>query len=335
MPPTVAICIGTYNQSQYLRRSITSALTQAYPVQEIWVSDDASADATPELMREICAEHPEIRYCRQPSNLGLSANLSWLLSQPSAELIVRLDSDDFLELDYVAVLAALMSQFPQAGYAHCDVNEIDAEGDVSRVRRLARSRMFETAEQALLGNASGYRAAANCILYRAAALKEVDYYRPTRDWKYCEDWDMVVRLAIAGWGNVYAPRVLSNYRVWDDGKGIRASRKMAEVRETALIYKNRLFPEYAKRGWSTDPLSVHMRSKAVGYADAIDSPNLDAANRETYKQLLRELGASNRLSLAIWMAEHGFNPAIRFLVRARIWFKDQAKRMIRLAQPSR
>jgi len=334
MAPTVAICIGTYNQSQYLRRCISSAQAQSYPIQEIWVSDDASTDATAELMSAVSAEHPEIRYCRQPSNLGLSANLSWLLSQPSAELIVRLDSDDFLEPDYVAVLATLMSQFPQAGYAHCDVNEVDREGRLTRVRRLARSNTFESAEQALLRGASGYRAAANCILYRAAALREVDYYRPALTWKYCEDWDMIVRLAIAGWGNVYAPRILSNYRVWDDGKGMRASRKMAEVRETALIYKTRLIPEYEKRGWSTQPLENHMRSKAVNYAEAIDSPNLSGENREGYKQLLRDLGASRQLSLAIWMAEHGFNPAIRFWTRIRIWLKDQAKRVVRMTLPS-
>ena len=39
--PTVAVCIGTYNQAQYLRGSIESALAQTYPIQEIWVADDA------------------------------------------------------------------------------------------------------------------------------------------------------------------------------------------------------------------------------------------------------------------------------------------------------
>jgi glycosyltransferase involved in cell wall biosynthesis len=326
---SVAICIGTYNQSQYLRGSIASALAQTYPAQEIWVSDDSSTDETDLVMQSVCGEHPRIRYHRQPANLGLSGNLSWLLSQPRTDLIVRLDSDDRLGPDYVAVLTNLMRKYPNAGYAHCDVNEIDGEDHPRKVRCLMRSNTFESAEQALKSNASGYRVAANCILYRASAIEQVGYYRPNLSWRFCEDWDMILRLILAGWGNVYAPQVLSNYRVWDDGKGVRASRKMAEVRETAFIYKNRLFPEYTKRGWSTAPLARHMRSKAVIYAEAIDSLNLGAENREAYKELLRDLGASRRLSFAIWMAEHGFNPAIRFWMKAKTWLKDHFKRLAR------
>jgi len=331
-PLTTTVCIGTYNQAQYLRGSIGSAIAQTYPIQEIWISDDASTDDTDSVMRELCEQYPQIRYYRQPVNLGLPGNISWLLSQPQTDLIVRLDSDDRLEPDYVAVLAGLMQQYPQAGFAHCNVNEIDVAGHIRRVRRLSRINDYESSEQALKRSASGYRAAANCILYRAKAIREVDYYRSTLSWRYCEDWDMILRLAIAGWGNVYSPRVLSNYRVWDDGKGVRASRKMAEVRETAEIYKKRLIPEYEKRGWSITPLTKNMRAKAIGFTDALDSPRFSQEEREEYKRLLLNLGASSRLSVAIMMAEHGFNPLTRLLARTRSAVKDQAKRALRLAK---
>jgi glycosyltransferase involved in cell wall biosynthesis len=332
--PSVAVCIGTYNQSQYLKSSIASALAQTYPIAEIWVSDDASTDDTEAVMREICAEHPQVRYYRQPVNLGLPGNISWLLSQPSTELIVRLDSDDRMEPDYVAVLAALMARHPQAGYAHCDVHEIDIEGRVRRVRRLMRTVEYESPETALERSASGYRAAANCILYRADAIRAADYYRPTLKWRYCEDWNLIVRLAIAGWGNVYAPKVMSNYRVWDDGKGVRASRKMAEVRETAEVYKTLLIPEYERRGWSIAPLTRNMRSKAVGFADALDSPQFSEEDRRQYKVLLRELGASASLSLAILLAESGLNPAVRSWTRVRRRFRDGVKRVVRALRPA-
>ena len=327
--PTAAICIGTYNQSQYLRRSIFSALEQTYPVQEVWVSDDASTDETPEMMSEICALHPQVRYYRQPVNLGLPGNISWLLSQPSTALIVRLDSDDYMEPDYVAVLAGLMKQYPEAGYAHCDVNEIDIEGVVRRIRRLARRNTYESPELSLRRSASGYRAAANCILYRAAAIKEANYYRPTLAWKYCEDWHLIIRLAINGWGNVHAPRVLTNYRMWEDAGGVRASRKMAEVRETAEIYNTLLAPEFARHGWSLAPLRRNMRLKALDYVDALDSPRFNEHDREEYKHLLRSLGDSPRLSLAIFLAEHGLNPLFRLLTRMRIGVKDLVKCALR------
>ena len=335
-PPqlSVAICIGTYNQSQYLKASIESALAQTYPIQELWVSDDASTDDTPAVMEEIRQLHPHIRYHCQPQNLALPGNLSWLLAQPKTELIVRLDSDDRLEPNYVAVLAELMRQYPQAGFAHCDVAELDKDNRRPRIRRLTRTKVYESGDEALQSNASGYRTAANCILYRAQALKDANYYIPNLDWRTCEDWDMCLRIAAKGWGNVYAAQTLSNYRVWDDAQGVRAKRKMSEVTTNIAIYKHTLIPEYQKRGWSIAPLERNMRRKAIAFADAIDSPLFTEQDRVSYKALLHDLGNSKSLSIAIALADCGFNPVIRWWTRTQLRLKDAFKMILRAAKSS-
>lgn len=330
--PSVAICIGTYNQAEYLRGSIESAFAQSYPVREIWVADDASTDSTSSVMETILQDYPQIRYHRHPVNLGLPGNLSWLLSRPSTDLIVRLDSDDRLEPQYVAVLAELMRHYPQAGFAHCDVFELDKNDGRNRIRRLNRTLIFESGEDALKSNASGYRTAANCIMYRNRALRDVNYYIPNLTWRTCEDWDMCLRMAAKGWGNVYAAQVLSNYRVWDDTQGVRASRKMSEVMTNIDIYKKTLIPEYQKRGWSIAPLIRNMRRRAVGLADALDSPLFSEQDRVQYKALLNELGQSPFLSLAIAMASLGLNPLIRFCKVIGIRLKDSAKVILRTAR---
>jgi glycosyltransferase involved in cell wall biosynthesis len=333
-PLSVAICIGTYNQGQYLRGSIESALAQTYPIQEIWVSDDASTDDTPAVMAEICREYPHIRYYRQPKNLALPGNLSWLLAQPQTDLIVRLDSDDRLEPEYVAVLAELMREHPRAGFAHCDVGELDGDNNRPRIRRLSRSKVFESGEEALRSNASGYRTAANCILYRAQALRDVNYYIPNLDWRTCEDWDMCLRIAAKGWGNVYGAKTLSNYRVWEDAQGVRAARKMSEVMTTTSIYRHTLIPEYEKRGWSIGPLKRNMRLKAIGFADAIDSPLFSEEDRVKYKALLNNLGRSTALTLAISLADLGLNPWVRRWNRVQQRMKDAVKRVLRGVRPA-
>jgi len=331
---TVAICIGTYNQSQYLKASIESALAQTYPIQELWVSDDASTDDTQSVMEEMCRLYPHIRYYRQPKNLALPGNLSWLLAQPATDLIVRLDSDDRLEPDYVKVLAELMRQHPQAGFAHCDVGELDKNNQRPRIRRLTRSKVYESGEEALQSNASGYRTAANCILYRAQALREVNYYIPNLEWRTCEDWDMCLRMAAKGWGNVYAAKTLSNYRVWDDAQGVRAARKMSEVMTNIAIYKHTLIPEYQKRGWSIAPLQRNMRLRAVRFADAIDSPLFTAQDRVQYKALLHELSESRSLSFAIALADLGLNPLVRWWARTKLLAKDAVKVILRTLRPA-
>ncbi len=334
-PLTVAVCIGTYNQAQYLRGSIESAIAQTYPIQEIWVADDASTDDTPAVMEEICKDYPQVRFYRQPKNLKLPGNLSWLMAQPSTEIIVRLDSDDRLQPNYVEVLVHLMQLHPQAGFAHCDVFELDEHDHRSKVRRIIRSKTYESPEDMLKSNASGYRAAANCIMYRTQALRDVNYYIPNLDWGPCEDWDMVLRMAAKGWGNVYAPQPLSNYRVWDDVQGARAKRKTAEVWTTTLVYEKTLIPEYEKRGWSIEPLKRNMRKKAVEFVDALDSPRFTEQDRVEYKRVLNELGKSTSLSIAISMAEMGLNPVMRAWKKTKRSVKEGVKSVIRAMRPSR
>ena len=334
-PLTVAICIGTYNQGQYLRCSIESALGQSYPIQEIWIADDGSTDDTQSIMAEYCRQYPQVHYHRHPANVGPARNLSWVLGRPETDLVVRLDSDDRLELTYVEVLAGLMRQFPKAGYAHCDVWETDGVGERARLRQLTRSLVYEDSEAALKSNAMGLRTAANCLLFRAEALKEANYYLAHPAWTASEDWDLALRMAVNGWGNVYAAQTLSNYRQWDDPKGVRGYRKIQEVSTNVEIYKNLLIPEYQKRGWSIAPLTRNMRHKAIGFADSLDSPNFSDKDRSDYKRLLKDLGDSMMLSVAISVANIGLNPLVRQWKRMRKVLRDYAKRILRIIRPPR
>jgi glycosyltransferase involved in cell wall biosynthesis len=332
---TVGISIGTYNQAQYLRSSVESALAQTHPISEIWVVDDTSTDNTPEVMAQLCKEYPKIQYHRHEKNMGPARNLSWALAKPQTDLVVRLDSDDRLEPRYVEVLAGLMEKHPQAGYAHCDVWELDENNVQSRHRQLTRSVTYETPEEALKSNDNGLRTAANCLLFRATALKQANYYLAHPTWTFSEDWDLAVRMAILGWGNVYAPETLSNYRQWDDPQGARASRKMMEVQTNLAIFEETLLPEYERRGWSTATLRRNMRRKAVNFADALDSPRFTDADRAAYKAVLNRLGKSAGLSFAFFLADIGLNPLLRSWVRGKRQVKDSVKKVLRGTKPVR
>ena len=334
--PSVSVCIGTYNQARYLVECVESILAQTCPVEEIWVSDDASTDNTQMVMEELCRRYSTVRYYRHSSNQGIAKNLSWALAQPFTELIARIDSDDKMEPRFIETLAGLMKKYPQAGYGHGDVYEIDSRGVRTRVRRLQRSAVYEDAEESLRKNAQGYRVAADCILFRAAALKQANYYHANASWKSAEDWDLSVRMAILGWGNVYAAEPLASYRVWDDSGQARFKRKVAEIECVTKVYMGTLEPEYIRRGWSTGILRKNMRRRAVGFADALDSPLFSEAERAIYKARLRELGDSVSLSVAIFLAEAGFNPIVRRMRRVKIRLKDQVKSWLRgMKKPER
>jgi glycosyltransferase involved in cell wall biosynthesis len=323
---SVAVCIGCYNQGHYLEGALLSVFAQTLPAAEIFVSDDASTDGTPETMAALRGAFPTVHFFRQSRNLGVAGNNSWLLAQPKTDIIVRLDSDDRLESEYVEVLEELMRKYPRAGYAHCHAYELDGQDNKTRIRRLRPRPEFEDSDTALQNTISGMKVAANNIMYRAEAARQANYFR--EGMKYSEDWDLLVRLADLGWGNVYSSRILSNYRVWSDAQNIRARRKMAEVSTTIQVYRDSLEPAYQRRGWPTENMMRYRKEWAIRFTDALDSPLFDNEERGEYKELLTKLGDSWVLRLRIWAATAGFNPLIRRILQLEEQLKDRLKNLL-------
>ncbi len=90
----VTIMIPTYNQAAFIREAIDSALAQTYPNLEVIVGDDASPDATPEIVAKI--NDPRLKYVRNTCNLGRAANYRNLLyNHATGDYVVNLDGDDY------------------------------------------------------------------------------------------------------------------------------------------------------------------------------------------------------------------------------------------------
>ncbi len=60
--PLVSVIVPSFNQGPYLRASLHSILAQAYRPLEIVVVDGASTDDTVAILREMSAQHPELRW---------------------------------------------------------------------------------------------------------------------------------------------------------------------------------------------------------------------------------------------------------------------------------
>lgn len=320
----VAICIPTYNQAKYLRESVSSACGQTHPNVEVWVSDDASTDNTPQIMAE--CQLPQVRYHRHPHNLGIAANNNWLLSQPKTEFIVRLDSDDILSPDYVTRLLELLSEYPKAGYAHAAVREIDQHGKTRRLRHLGKRDQFQDAPEALQAAIFGYRVAANICMFRSSVLHQLNFYRPGMN--FCEDWDLSVRIADAGWGNVYSSSVLACYRVWDDALQVRPKRKETELRGMIQLYEQSVQPAFARRGWDTQIIHHQRCQMAINHAIALDSPVFAPPEQATIVELLQKLGDSPALQRRLKLVHWGFGAYFRWYSSIELQLKDLIKQWL-------
>ncbi|HIP13783.1 MAG TPA: glycosyltransferase family 2 protein [Arcobacter sp.] len=97
--PKVTIMIPTYNQSQYIKQAVESALAQDYSNIEIIVSDDSTNNKTRDILEEYVISE-KIRYYHNKPRLGRVENYYHTLrNYPTGEWILNLDGDDFLVND--------------------------------------------------------------------------------------------------------------------------------------------------------------------------------------------------------------------------------------------
>lgn len=288
--PVVAICIPTYNQAPYLPFAVESALAQVGVVTHVWISDDASTDNTDEVLDKFSA-NVRVSIIRNVSNAGVSANTQLVMRIPDYAYVVRLDSDDILYPSYCWELVNLLERYPEAGIAHCAVDQINEHGIVAFARRLARRTGYQASRTALRDAVYGYKVAANICMFRKRALTSQEYLFDT-EINFVEDWDFYVRLADAGFGNVYNSKVLAGYRVCSNAS-MRLGRKAAEILGITHVLCKTLEPSWQRRGWNCAAISAARKRFARVHLDFLRSVQLDDPEREGLIKLLHELAGED------------------------------------------
>jgi O-antigen biosynthesis protein len=95
--PTVSTVILSYNQKDYIKEAIESALAQKGEfVHEIIISDDGSTDGTDRIIRQYSEKYPLlIRDVSSRNNVGISGNYKRGFAACSGEYIATLEGDDY------------------------------------------------------------------------------------------------------------------------------------------------------------------------------------------------------------------------------------------------
>ncbi len=97
----ITVVIPVYNTGTYLRRCLDSVLEQTIHDMEIICVDDGSTDDSSEVLSEYASKDSRIRVETFENNKGLSAARNWALDIARGEYIYFLDSDDWIDSDYL------------------------------------------------------------------------------------------------------------------------------------------------------------------------------------------------------------------------------------------
>lgn len=127
--PTVSIGLPVYNGENYLADALGSLAAQTYGDFEIIVSDNASTDATEEIVRRCMRDDDRIRYYRNDHNLGANPNYNRTFALARGQYFRWHAHDDRCDVKYLEICLDVLEHDPGVSLVHCRTAYIDRNGD--------------------------------------------------------------------------------------------------------------------------------------------------------------------------------------------------------------
>jgi len=129
----VTICVPTHNRAKYIGRAIRSLIGQSFEKKnfEIIVVDDGSKDNTSLILSSF---KNDIKIIRNKKKLGLSASLNKAIKLSRSKYFLRVDSDDYVNKEYINFLYKMINENRDYNAAYCDYFLVDEnENFIERV----------------------------------------------------------------------------------------------------------------------------------------------------------------------------------------------------------
>lgn len=124
---SVALC--THNGERYIEQQLRSIAAQSMQPAELVISDDASTDATLEIVARVTAEFDfSVTVLENSSALGVTANFAQAIGACSGELIALSDQDDVWHAHKLKTMAHKFDQDPQLLLVSANARLVDGSG---------------------------------------------------------------------------------------------------------------------------------------------------------------------------------------------------------------
>lgn len=230
--PLISVALCTYNGAKYLVEQLDSLLAQSYRNLEIIIVDDASTDATREIIEKYLPIDGRIRFFRNGENLGYNKNFEKAMSLAEGELIAFCDQDDIWGLQKLEVMAGHIGE---NRLLYHDSELIDENGASLGISTKSHHRFVRgRSEDKLLYN--------NCISAHACIFRRelLDDLPPLPEILYF-DWWIAYTAACTGKLD-YLDRKLVKHRIHPDSttQNDQNDSRRLRVQQLAAFYNHPL-----------------------------------------------------------------------------------------------
>ncbi len=224
--PTVSVVMAVHNEERYLRSAVDSILVQDFRNFEFIIIDDASTDATPDMLRDFARRDDRIRILSNAENLSVPRSLNRGLDAARGRYIARMDGDDISLPHRLSEQVRFLDANPDFVLVGGGAEYIDADGKVTK-RFVAGATPWEFDWISIFRPPLLHPSA----MYRAALVRDNnERYDPACD--RAEDFEFWHRLLRHGKG-CELPGVYVRYRVHEANVSTTHSIKQRQIANCA------------------------------------------------------------------------------------------------------
>lgn len=234
--PKITVVTLSYNQGEFLERTIRSVLSQGYPNLEYIVIDGGSTDASVEIIKRY---EDRMAYWISEPDRGQSHAINKGFEKSTGEILAWLNSDDTYEPGALLAVGEYLGEHPGVDVVYGDANSIDTEDRVIRpifgVPFVSRAFIY--------GGVNLHQASTfwrREMYSRVGALNE--------ELHFGMDYELWYRFLKARARFAYLPMTLANFRRHGSSKtvtdgdlsareSIEAKERILGIREDSLSYR--------------------------------------------------------------------------------------------------
>ncbi len=190
--PEISVIMGVYNQlnKEELLQAVNSILNQTIEDIEFIIYDDGSCAEAADILKEIAALDKRIILVGQEENHGLAFSLNVCIGRAGGKFIARMDADDISYPDRLRKQRDFLEEHPEYAWVGCCIDLFDENGVWGR-----RDMPAAPTEEDYL-RFSPY--AHPTVMYRADIFDTNSGYLESKDTLRCEDYEIFMRLRMAG-----------------------------------------------------------------------------------------------------------------------------------------
>ena len=234
MSAKITVIVPNYNKEQYIGECIKSVKDQTMADFNCIVVDDGSTDSSINVIQKHIQLDDRFQlFCN--TNHGIAFSRNFAIKHADTELILPLDSDDYLEQSYLERIVKHFESSPDTTvfygrwfFVGCNADQMNSHlGNLQYVdyRTLLRGNSIHC----------------SCAFKRKDAIQCGLYDESLSGF---EDWEFLIRLLYKDKKVIYDPRISLYYRQCQDARSTKSNKNFLAIQQIIVSKNVDIYREY-------------------------------------------------------------------------------------------